>query len=166
MTGQCHFERLPDAVVVHVLSFLTTNQLIRCSRVSRRFYFLAWEPDLWTHVCLTGESLDADLALKTIVRLLSRNALTTVKQNIQTLVLNGCQRLTDRGLAIVARTCPQLARLEIQNCANITNGGLMDLVSKCVLLDHLDVSGKTANMNIYHFLLKAKTIQGFFLFVV
>ena len=43
---------------------------------------------------------------------------------------------------MVARTCPQLSRLEIQHCVNITNGGLMDLVTKCQMLDHLDVTGK------------------------
>ena len=136
--GVAIFDRLSDSVVLKVLSYLNTNDLVKCSRVSRRFYFLAWDPDLWTDITLTGEETDADLALKTVMRLLSRNS---VKHSPQSLTLNGCQRLTDRGLAIIARTCPQLLRLEVQNCINITNGGLMDLVSKCQLIDHLDVSG-------------------------
>ena len=74
-----------------------------------------------------------------LFRLLNRNA---IKHGLDKLVLNGCSRLTDRGLAMVARTCPQLSRLEIQHCVNITNGGLMDLVTKCQMLDHLDVTGK------------------------
>ena len=44
----CHFDRLPDSAVVKILSYLNSNQVVRCSRVSRRFYFLAWEPELWT----------------------------------------------------------------------------------------------------------------------
>ena len=100
---------------------------------------MAWDPELWAEISLTGETTDADLALKTVMRLLARNS---VKHSPQSMTLNGCSRLTDRGLAIIARTCPQLRRLEIQNCVNVTNGGLMDLVSKCQLVDHLDVSGK------------------------
>ena len=91
---------------------------------------------------LTGEKTDADLALKTIFRLLNRNNSAIKPYGLEKLVLNGCERLTDRGLAIVARTCPNLSRLEIQHCVNITSGGLMDLVTKCQMLDHLDVTGK------------------------
>jgi hypothetical protein len=138
-----YFESVPDSCVVKILSFLNTNDLVMCSRISRRFYFLAWEPNLWKSVNLIGaEQTDTDLALKTIIRLLSRNS---VKHSLEKLILTGCSRLTDRGLAIVARTCPNLFRLEIQHCVNITNGGLMDLVTKCQMMDHLDVTGKNEN---------------------
>ena len=138
------FDRLPDNCVIKILSNLSSNQLVKCSRISRRFYFLAWEPELWSDIVLEGGfQIDADLALKTIIRLLSRNAgLPNKQHSLNSLILNGCQRLTDRGLAIVARRCPHLTKLEIQYCANITNGGLMDLVTKCPMLDHLDVTGK------------------------
>ena len=135
------FRSLPDSIVLKILSFLSTNDLVQCSRINRRFYFLSWEPDLWQSVVLDGDQkTDTDLALKTIFRLLSRNP--AGKHGLAKLALNGCARLTDRGLAIVARTCPNLSRLEIQHCVNITSGGLMDLVTKCQMLDHLDVTGK------------------------
>ena len=138
--GANPFDSLPDAVIVKMLSFLTSNELVKCSQLSRRFYFLAWEPELWRSITLTGEKTDTDLALKTIIRLLSRNSAS--KLAVDTLLLGGCSQLTDRGLAIVARRCPQLRRLEIQHCVNITNGGLMDLMTKCSFLDHLDVTGE------------------------
>ena len=147
--GASYFDFMPDSVIVCVLSFLNSNQIILCSRVSRRFYFLAWEPELWREIALTGGCrTDADLALRTIMRLLARNssAAAAAPSNklpcVEALSLGGCQRLTDRGLAIVARRCPQLRRLEVQYCGNITNGGIMDLVTKCTYLDHLDVSGE------------------------
>ena len=154
--GASYFDFMPDGVVVRILSFLNSNQIILCSRVSRRFYFLAWEPELWREIALTGggTGIDADLALRTIMRLLSRNSAaggspaSATPSNklpcVESLSLGGCQRLTDRGLAIVARRCPQLRRLEVQYCGNITNGGIMDLVTKCTYLDHLDVSGEIA----------------------
>ena len=145
------FRNLPDSVVLKVLSFLSTNDLVKCTRVNRRFYFLSWEPDLWQSVVLDGDQkTDTDLALKTIFRLLSRNP--AGKHGLSKLVLNGCARLTDRGLAIVARTCPNLSRLEIQHCVNITSGGLMDLVTKCQMLDHLDVTGKKLFLDIFKYI--------------
>nr|XP_040567099.1 F-box/LRR-repeat protein 7-like [Lepeophtheirus salmonis] len=132
---------LPDDLLIKILSFLSSNDIVRLSRVNRRFYFCAWDPSLWNAISLTGENTDADLGIKTILRLLSRNSAGNAKLSIVKIFLNGCRRLTDRGLAIVARRCPGLKELEIQYCINITNGGLMDLVSKCHLLDHLDVTG-------------------------
>ena len=136
-------DSLPDPVLLRILSNLRSDQLVRCARVSRRFYFLAWDPALWHHVSLegAGATVDADLALKTIVRLLSRNA-SRLGDTVESLRLGGCPRLTDRGLAIVARRCPNLRRLEVQGCSGVTNGGLMDLVTKCQALNHLDVSGE------------------------
>ncbi len=132
---------MPDPVVLRILSFLRSDELVRCARVCRRFYFLAWDPCLWRGINLegAGANLDVDLALKTIIRLLCRNA---SKLEVESLQLGGCPRLTDRGLAIVARRCPNLRRLEVQHCVNLTNGGLMDLVSRCQVINHLDVSGK------------------------
>ena len=150
-----NIRNLPDSVVLRILSFLSTNELVKCSRINRRFYFLSWEPDLWQSVVLDGDQkTDIDLALKTIFRLLSRNP--AGKHGLSNLVLNGCARLTDRGLAIVARTCPNLSRLEIQHCVNITSGGLMDLVTKCQMLDHLDVTGKKKIFDFYIYLKKYK----------
>eukprot|EP00096_Caligus_rogercresseyi_P014950 TRINITY_DN7405_c0_g1_i1.p1 TRINITY_DN7405_c0_g1~~TRINITY_DN7405_c0_g1_i1.p1 ORF type:complete len:571 (-),score=155.81 TRINITY_DN7405_c0_g1_i1:122-1834(-) len=134
-------DHLPDDLLIRILSFLSSNDIVRLSRVNRRFYFCAWDPFLWTSLTLTGENTDADLGIKSILRLLSRNSAGNAKLSINHISLNSCRRLTDRGLAIVARRCPGLKELEIQGCVNITNGGLMDLVSKCVLLDHLDVTG-------------------------
>ena len=49
------------------------------------------------------------------------NLATTVK----CFVLNGCSRLTDRGLALIARRCKSLEQLNVQYCTEITNGGLL-----------------------------------------
>ena len=138
-----YFDYVPDGVVVRVLSFLDSGQIVLCSRVSRRFYFLAWEPELWREIQITGH-IDADLALRIILRLLSRNNAASRPSScvVEALSLGGCARLTDRGLAIVARRCPRLRRLEVQYCGNLTNGGVMDLVTKCAYLEHLDVSGE------------------------
>lgn len=57
-------------------------------------------------------------------------------------ILNSCSRLTDRGLSLIGRRCPELRHLEIKGCVNVTNIGIFELVTQCVNLDHLDVTGK------------------------
>lgn len=135
------FDKLSDDIVLKILSFLSTNQLCMCSRVCRRWYFLTWEPQLWTTVELTGESVPVDRALRTIFHLLCRDS-PSICLTVEKVILNGCVRLTDRGLLAIARHCPELRTLELKGCHNITNAGLFELVSSCVNVEHLDVTGE------------------------
>lgn len=56
------------------------------------------------------------------------------------LLADGC-RLTDRGLQLLSRRCPEITHLQIQNSVTITNQALSDLVTKCTNLQHLDITG-------------------------
>ena len=85
----------------------------------------------------------------------SRNGVS-LSSTVRAISLSGCSRLTDRGLALVARRCHLLQvcfllqeqldnpdqELEIQACPLVTNGGLLDLTSRCHHLNHLDVQVK------------------------
>jgi len=133
-------DSLTDEVLVRILSYLSSKELMGVARVCRRFYFLAWEPELWERICFNEDTLDVDRALKTTFQLVSRNGVSLVN-TVKNISLSGCSRLTDRGLAIIARRCHILEELEIQFCPNVTNGGLLDLTSRCKQLNHLDVSG-------------------------
>lgn len=57
-------------------------------------------------------------------------------------MVNGCKRLTDRGLHVVAQCCPELRRLEVAGCYNISNDAVFEVVSRCPNLEHLNLSGK------------------------
>ena len=61
--------------------------------------------------------------------------------SVEKLVLNGCVRLSDKGLSLVANWCPELRHLETKGCVSVTNAGVLDLVSQCVNIEHLDISG-------------------------
>lgn len=54
---------------------------------------------------------------------------------------DGC-RMSDRGMQLVSRRCPELTHLQLQNCVAVTNGALFDLVTKCSNLQHLDITGR------------------------
>ena len=88
---------------------------------------------------VNNPEIETDRAVKSILEVISRNGGLA---SIQRIDLGSSSRLTDRGLAMLARRCPGLTQLEIQHCHAVTNGGLLDLVSRCQMLDHLDVTGE------------------------
>ena len=135
-----HLDSLTDELLTRILSYLSTKQLLGVARVCRRFYFLAWEPELWQRISFNEESLDVDRALKTTFQLVARNGVS-LANTVKRISLSGSTKLTDRGLALIARRCQLLQELEIQVCPSVTNGGVLDLTSRCHHLNHLDVSG-------------------------
>ncbi|KAL7644487.1 UNVERIFIED_CONTAM: hypothetical protein RMT77_005319 [Armadillidium vulgare] len=133
------FHRLSDALILKVFSFLPSHVLCNVARVCRKWHILAWHPSLWETLTLTGETLHVDRAIKQILRLIARG--NGRCDHIQKVVLNGCTRLTDRGLSLIGRRCPELKQLEIKGCSGVTNGGIFELVTQCSSLEHLDVTG-------------------------
>lgn len=132
---------LPDHTLLQIFSHLPTNQLCRCARVCRRWYNLAWDPRLWSTVRLTGELLHADRAIRVLTHRLCQDT-PNVCLTLETVVVNGCKRLTDRGLHVVAQCCPELRHLEVAGCYNISNEAVFEVVSCCPNLEHLNLSGK------------------------
>jgi hypothetical protein len=58
------FEKLTDELVLKIFSYLPTQELCSCARVSRRFYHLAWDPKLWTTITFNAETPNPDRAIK------------------------------------------------------------------------------------------------------
>ncbi|XP_013790282.1 F-box/LRR-repeat protein 7-like [Limulus polyphemus] len=135
-----HFDRLTDELILKVFSYLSSNHLCVCARVCRRWYFLAWEPQLWTSITLTSEKINVNAGLKTLFRLLCRDS-PSVCLTVERMCLNGCARLTDKGVWTIAKRCPELRSIEIRGCSNVTNTGVTDLVSRCLNLERLDLTG-------------------------
>ena len=131
---------LPDNTLLQMFSHLSTNQLCRCARVCRRWYNLAWDPRLWSTVRLGGELVHADRALRVLTHRLCQDT-PNVCLTLETVVVSGCRRLTDRGLHTVALCCPELRHLEVAGCYNVSNEAVFEVVSRCPNLEHLDVSG-------------------------
>jgi len=134
------FDRLSDDLLLRIFSLLTSSELAVCGRVCRRWHVLAWQPQLWSTIVLTGDNLSVDRALKSITRVLGR-ASPPFCPAVERVLLNGCGRLTDRGLQTLTRRCPELRHVEMRGCTQLTDVGVLELVSKCVHLSHLDVSG-------------------------
>lgn len=153
---------------MHIFSYLSSAQLVLCSRVCRRWHVLAWEPQLWSVVSLSGESVPADRALKVtacrpvftqcsqlltcrltnvqgITRTLGR-ASPPFCHSVERVMLNNCYQLSDRGLQTLSRRCPEMKHVELRGCHLITDGGVLELVTRSVHLKHLDVSGASSHL--------------------
>ena len=64
-------------------------------------------------------------------------------QAVERICLNhNSEGLTDTGLELLARHCPNLRYFEAKNGKNLTNIGIQTLVTKCSEITHIDLSGK------------------------
>ncbi|XP_054713492.1 F-box/LRR-repeat protein 7-like [Uloborus diversus] len=134
------FDKLSDNLILKIFSFLSSNELCVSARVCRRWYFLVWEPELWTSVTLSGSRIQVDRGLKTLFRLLCRDS-PTLCLAVERIHLNGCVKLTDKGLNTIAAKCPELKVIELRGCVSISNRGVSDIVTRCLALERLDVTG-------------------------
>lgn len=142
------FDKLPDTLILKIFSFLSSNELCVSARVCRRWYFLVWEPQLWTSVTLSGGRIQVDRGLKTLFRLLCRDS-PTLCLTVERIHLNGCTKLSDKGLSTVALKCPELKVLELRGCAGVTSRGVTDIVSRCHSLERLDLTGKCVSFHLF-----------------
>ncbi|XP_072019801.1 uncharacterized protein [Amphiura filiformis] len=135
-----YFDRVADDIITKILAYLPTKYLCRSSRVCRRWHRLAWQPSLWSSLKITGKHTDVDSALSVLIcRLCSETPYVCL--TLQRIVLNGCERLTDKGLRLISERCPELLHLELKGCNNVSNEVVFGIVSKCASLDYLDVTG-------------------------
>lgn len=135
------FDLLSDDVIVKIFSSLPTDSLCRCSRVCHRWYRLVWDPTLWMAIVINRDTINIDKALRVLTKRLSYET-PSVCVIVEKINLNGCEKLTDRGLHIIAKRCPELRHLELHGCANVTNTALFEVVSYCVNLEYLNVTGQ------------------------
>ena len=88
-----HLDSLLDELLVRILTYLSSKELMGVARVCRRFYFLAWEPELWERISFQGEEqMDIDRALKTTFQLVSRNGVS-LACTVRSICLSGCGQI-------------------------------------------------------------------------
>lgn len=80
--------------------------------------------------------------MRAIVRRLSNHTRNVSCPGIERVMLSDGCRLTDKGLELLSRRCPELTHLQMPLSFNITNNALYQLTTKCINLQHLDASGE------------------------
>ena len=92
-SGACHILRLPQTLILKLLSFLNSKELARVSATCKQLRQLCWSENLWTSIVLAGESLDTDRAVRAILsRLVWAREGRDGAPGVTTVVLSGCAR--------------------------------------------------------------------------
>ena len=153
VSAACHLLSLNDGLLTRILANIRgSRDLARLGATCSRLRSLAWQPGLWATISLGDSPLVAsDTALRAILARLvwsPASAQGVGATCVRSVSLAGCSRTSDRSLALIARNCPLLERLELVRCRAVTNGGILDLVNRCSKLNHLDLTGKTLLYNL------------------
>ncbi|XP_046846048.1 F-box/LRR-repeat protein 7-like [Xenia sp. Carnegie-2017] len=132
---------LPEHILLHVFSFLSTKYLCLASGVCRRWRASCWDPQLWKTMKLSKYSKsNVD---KVVYNILSRLAMSTqgLCLTLQYIRIVQCECLSDRGLSYIAKYCIDLQKLEILACPCVMNHGIQNILENCLRLTWLDVRG-------------------------
>ena len=147
---------LSDTLLLKILASIPQRNLISSlCQVSKRFHRLSWHPSLWTTLIFNEADSMGGLGDECIEYLLCRLArrssagpLGIQAEFVRNIVVkrpSGATDFTDQSLVLISQKCPNLRRLELRNCPNITDEGLMTLTQACrTSLMAINVSGKCA----------------------
>ncbi|XP_062712054.1 F-box/LRR-repeat protein 7 [Aedes albopictus] len=135
------FDRLSDELMVKIFDWLDSCELCNIARVCKRFESVIWSPNLWKIIKIKGETNSGDRAIKTILRRLCGQTRNGACPGVERVLLSDGCRLTDKGLQLLSRRCPEITHLQVQNSVSVSNQALFDLVTKCTNLQHLDITG-------------------------
>ena len=127
------FVTLPDAVVVHVFSYLPKAFLVRCSLVSKRWHRVCFDASLWRNVCIPF-NFRHNVEDSTLTRLLA------CSRNVNKLCLVECQSLTDELLGYVSTHCPNLKKLQLCGCTRISDKGMSRIARRCKQLTKVGIA--------------------------
>ena len=149
----CHLLALNDTLLTRILRHVSASggarDLAVVGATCSRLRALAWQPRLWSRLVFSSRHaamVATDAAMRAVLGRLVNGGHGAA--SVTSVHLGGCARTTDRALALVARNCPRLSRLELQRCRGVTNGGILDLVTRCPHLQHLDLTGEIHTQNI------------------
>lgn len=137
------FTQLGDDLCLKILGWVSTDDLWNLSKVSKRFESLCWNAHLWKKIHFRGTgagicSADSQLQ-KTLKQLLLVHGGPSLPFVEEVHFNNNC-KVTDKGLGMLSRRCPELTHLHAQFCP-VTNEGVSEILAKCTNLRHLDLTG-------------------------
>lgn len=132
---------MPHEIRIHVLSFLSPKELVRASRVSKEFYDMCYDGQLWTR-CDASEfyqQIPAEALAQIIV---------SAGSFIRDLNLRGCVQLEHhRRAEMVVKASRNLVNATLEGCRNLQRQTLHDLIKRNNRLVNLNLTGLPAVSN-------------------
>lgn len=133
---------MPHEIKIHVLSFLLPKELVRVSRVSKDFYKMCFDGQLWT-------SFDASEFYKDIPAESMAKIIMAAGPFVKDLNLRGCVQVEHYKRAeVVVKACRNLINATLEGCRNFQRATLHNLLRSNEKLAHLNLTGLTAVTNV------------------
>jgi hypothetical protein len=132
---------MPSDVFVNTFQFLSLSDLARVASVNSSWKEVAYDESLWHTLNLTPLLFRAnDTLLCQLLREPRFRALTVLS-------LRGCTALTDASLNIIAKRCPHLTTLFLNDCEQFSPDAILNC-AKSLRLKFLELHGTTPNLRL------------------
>lgn len=133
---------MPHEIKIHVLSFLLPKELVRVSRVSRDFYDMCFDGQLWT--CLDASEFYKEIPSESLSKII-----VAAGPFIKDLNLRGCVQVEhDKRAEIVVNACRNLINATLEGCRNFQRSTLHNLLKSNERLENLNLTGLSAVTNL------------------
>ncbi|KAJ3216458.1 hypothetical protein HDU67_009413 [Dinochytrium kinnereticum] len=117
-------EELPNEILLHILSYLSVGHRITFLRCSKRTHHITVDPSLWNHLILGRHNLSPHITTTEVFNILFDHIIPLGGSGITSLIASGLSTtFTDEHLVQVARWCPNLVELDVENTA-VTDMGV------------------------------------------
>lgn len=132
---------LPYELRVHVLSFFQPKELVRISRVSREFYKICFDGQLWTR--LDASEFYREIPAESLAKIIE-----SAGSFVKDLNLRGCLQVEHYQRAeVVVKACRNLVNATLEGCRNFKRATLHSLLKANDKLAHLNLTGLPAVNN-------------------
>lgn len=125
---------MPTELRIHVLSFLTPKEIVRCSAVSRSWHSMCYDGQLWQQ--LDTSAYYRDIPMDALVSIINRAG-----PFVRDLNLRGCIQLrhawTSEG---IARSCKNLENFSLEGCL-IDKSSIHSFLKHNIRLVHVNLTG-------------------------
>ncbi|KAK4172272.1 hypothetical protein QBC36DRAFT_77979 [Triangularia setosa] len=132
---------IPNEIKLYVLSFLSPRELVRVSRVSKKFHELCFDGQLWTE--FDASNFYRDIPAESLTKILE-----TAGPFVHDLNLRGCLQIEHMQRAQrLVKACHNLYSTTLEGCRNFQRPTLHALLKTNNQLVHLNLTGLPAVNN-------------------
>jgi hypothetical protein len=86
-------------------------------------------------------AVNTDLVLKFLLQKLLNRQTYPLSLCVEYITIKNNNRLTDKGIDLIGKLCPELKYLSLRNCTNIRTNSVCKLIASCENLKYLDLTG-------------------------
>ncbi|KAK4196495.1 hypothetical protein QBC40DRAFT_257959 [Triangularia verruculosa] len=135
------WETIPNELKIYILSFLSPKELVRASRVSKKFHELCFDGQLWIE--FDASKFYREIPVGSLTKILE-----TAGPFVHDLNLRGCLQIeyTQRAQRLV-NACHNLYSTNLEGCRNFSRPTLHTLLKSNHQLIHLNLTGLAAVNN-------------------